>query len=156
MSGRPIGKGTLLHANGISAAPDAVALPACRLSIDGPRDGDGPRAKGSLRFFLSAAFVLAISGVAAGLAVRHSATNSTVVREYYPTGVLATESMVDRFGKPDGTLREWYEDGTLKREGIFSHGEIVKVRSYYPSGRLRLERFEGRNYELVTIEHPDE
>jgi uncharacterized protein len=52
------------------------------------------------------------------------ATNRTTLRDYYPSGKLRLESEINRQGVPDGTCREYFENGQLKALSSRSDGVL--------------------------------
>lgn len=114
----------------------------------------GPGRSSAISLFT---FGVAVMAIGIGASFRNGkGDESGVIREYHSTGKLASETRVDARGQPHGAHRAWYDDGTLRQEGRFARGHVVAMRDYRRSGRLSIEKFEGRNYELVIVSHPDE
>lgn len=53
------------------------------------------------------------------------------------------EYTLDSSGRKHGVAREWYPDGTMKRETVFSHGSWQHVRAWWPNGTLQEESSVG-------------
>jgi antitoxin component YwqK of YwqJK toxin-antitoxin module len=62
-----------------------------------------------------------------------------------------------RDGWRDGPLREWYEDGTPKAEGMARHSLAVGTyREWHRNGRLAVEKLFNDKGRLVSEKHWDE
>jgi hypothetical protein len=59
--------------------------------------------------------------------------------QFYANGQLMAQYRLDSFGQYEGTCKEFFENGSLKREGIYKSGfHFGKWKSYDSSGNLIL------------------
>jgi antitoxin component YwqK of YwqJK toxin-antitoxin module len=64
-------------------------------------------------------------------------------RTHYLSGEVHEIIPFDAAGLMDGTVREFYEDGTPMRESNYSHGTWHLIRGYWPNGTLQEESRSG-------------
>ncbi|WP_258543779.1 toxin-antitoxin system YwqK family antitoxin, partial [Parvicella tangerina] len=82
-----------------------------------------------------------------GMAYEYDSTGRLITIREYTSGFLRNEEVINRFdenGKKNGLWKEYYDNGELKWEGEFLHGELNGiVKEYTKKGALKtLEKYE--------------
>jgi|GEM_PF-2790585 antitoxin component YwqK of YwqJK toxin-antitoxin module len=90
--------------------------------------------------------VTALSMSVAVWLVIESRNSTRLQYYYYPSGALHRISSVDRNGQLHGLSVTYFEDGTLKYEGVYDHGQWISHRYYSHGGDIH-------NEALVTADH---
>lgn len=67
-----------------------------------------------------------------------SCNSNNVKLDYYPNGNLKAKTEINEKGLPDGKYEEYYPDSTLKQETTYSEGIVVDtVYYYYENGIMK-------------------
>ncbi len=70
-----------------------------------------------------------------------------VLKQYYPTGELMTETFCNEEGKAHGLASGYYKDGKLQDETKYINGKWKEIREYYKNGNLKLEKFSQNRWQ---------